>query len=172
MKRLLLLSAAILLAIVGKAQGDESADLRYRYFFLEAVCQQQKGNYAAAFDLLRYARELRPDAAEVYFQLSGYYTDLKNDSIARMCFMKAAQLAPDNDTYQERLGQYYITQREYDKAIDTYEQLYSHHRDRTDVLQLLYRLYGTQNNYAKMIETLERVETTEGASEQLTVWLR
>ena len=99
MKRLLLLSAAILLAIVGKAQGDESADLRYRYFFLEAVCQQQKGNYAAAFDLLRYARELRPDAAEVYFQLSGYYTDLKNDSIARMCFMKAAQLAPDNDTY-------------------------------------------------------------------------
>ena len=169
MKRLLLLSAAILLAIVGKAQGDESADLRYRYFFLEAVCQQQKGNYAAAFDLLRYARELRPDAAEVYFQLSGYYTDLKNDSIARMCFMKAAQLAPGNDTYQERLGQYYITQREYDKAIDTYEQLYSHHRDRTDVLQLLYRLYGTQNNYAKMIETLERVETTEGASEQLTL---
>ena len=101
MKRLLLLSAAILLAIVGKAQGDESADLRYRYFFLEAVCQQQKGNYAAAFDLLRYARELRPDAAEVYFQLSGYYTDLKNDSLARMCFMKAAQLAPGNDTYQE-----------------------------------------------------------------------
>ena len=37
------------------------------------------------------------------------------------------------------------------------------------MLQLLYRLYGTQNNYAKMIETLERVETTEGASEQLTL---
>lgn len=142
---------------------------RFDYFFLEAVRQQEKGNYTAAFDLLRHARDINPEAAEVYFMLSGYYMDLKNDTLARVCFENAARLNPGNDTYKERLGQFYITQTQYGKAIETYESLYADNKEREDVLELLYRLYGQVNDYEKMIETVNRIEVLEGSSEQLTL---
>ena len=141
----------------------------YNYFFLEAVRQQEQGNFAAAFDLLQFAKTLNPQAAEVYFQLSGYYVEMKDPQQTRYCLERAAALRPDNDTYQERLAQFLITQREYDKAIEAYEHLYSSHRNRDDVLQLLFRLYGAKSDYTKMIETLDRMETLEGSSEQLSL---
>lgn len=169
MRRIILFLWALSASLTSFGQITSENRQLYQYYFLEAICQQQKNNYAAAFDLLRYAQKLNPEAPEVYFQLSGYYIDLKQDSLARVCFAKAAELNPQNDTYLERLGQYFISQREYEKGIDAYERLYEHHRDRTDVLQLLFRLYGTQNNFPKMIEMLNRVETVEGSSEQLTL---
>ena len=38
---------------------------RFKYFYLGAVDQQMKGNYAGAFDLLNHCQEINPDAAEV-----------------------------------------------------------------------------------------------------------
>lgn len=141
----------------------------YQYFYLESVRQQQLGNHAAAFDLMRHARELNPDAAETYYHLSGYYVDLKDNTLARECLEKAAELSPSNSTYKERLAQFNVTQKEYDKAIATYEQLYAAHKDRDDVLEILFRLYGATNDYAKMIDVLNRMEVAEGSSEQLTL---
>lgn len=151
------------------AAAKDNDRKRFDYFFLEAVRQQEKGNYTAAFDLLRHARDINPEAAEVYFMLSGYYMDLKNDTLARVCFENAARLNPGNDTYKERLGQFYITQTQYGKAIETYESLYADNKEREDVLELLYRLYGQVNDYEKMIETVNRIEVLEGSSEQLTL---
>ena len=152
-----------------KTIADNDTIRRYNYFYLEAIRQQQLGNHAAAFDLLSHARELCPNAAEVYFQLSSYYVDLKNDSMARASFEKAAQLSPDNAIYQERLGQFYITQKEFEKAIASYEQLYQRNHNRLDVLQILLRMYNIQNDYQQMISTLDRMETLEGSSEQITL---
>ena len=156
-------------AVWGQPVPGSDKARRYQYFFLEGIKQQEKGNYSAAFDLLRHARDIKPDAAEVHFQLAGYYADLKQDTMVARCFEKAAALAPGNSTYQERIGQYLISQRQYEKAIDSYEQFYATHRDRSDVLMLLLRLYGTQNNYPKMIEMLDKIETQEGSSEQITL---
>ena len=156
-------------AVWGQSEPGSDKARRYQYFFLEGIKQQEKGNYSAAFDLLRHARDIKPDAAEVHFQLAGYYADLKQDTMVARCFEKAAALAPGNSTYQERIGQYLISQRQYEKAIDSYEQFYATHRDRSDVLMLLLRLYGTQNNYPKMIEMLDKIETQEGSSEQITL---
>lgn len=152
------------------AMGDSVArDWRYTYFFLEGVKQQEQGHYAAAFDLFRHALDIKPDAAEVYYQLSGFYVDLKQPAKVRECFERAVALAPKNDTYQERLAQFFITQQEYDQAINTYESLYANHRDRDDVLRLLFRLYATQNNYDQMLHTLNRMELLEGSSEDITL---
>lgn len=156
-------------AVWGQSEPGSDKARRYQYFFLEGIKQQEKGNYSAAFDLLRHARDINPDAAEVHFQLAGYYADLKQDTMVARCFEKAAALSPGNSTYQERIGQYLISQRQYEKAIDSYEQFYATHRDRSDVLMLLLRLYGTQNNYPKMIEMLDKIETQEGSSEQITL---
>ena len=163
----------LVLALTGASlavQADRKDSLQsYDYFYLEALRQQDMGNLTAAFDLLCHARDLNPQAPEVYYQLAGYYVDMKNDSLARAYFEKAAALDPDNTAYQEKLGQLYVTQKDYPDAIRAYERLYDSNKARTDVLQLLYQLYGSQNDYRKMISTLERLETVEGSNEQISL---
>ena len=141
----------------------------YNYFFLEAIRQQDMGNLTAAFDLLRYAHDLNPQAPEVYYQLAAFYVDMKKDALAREYFEKAASLDPDNSVYQEKLGKLYVTQKDYPNAINAFERLYESNKTRSDVLQILYQLYGSQNEYKMMIKCLERLETLEGTSEQIAL---
>ena len=156
------------MGLQAKAQTN-SQSTRYNYFFLEAIRQQEMGNFAAAFDLLRHARDINPNAPEVYYEIAGYYIDMQNGKAARYYFEKAAELAPDNPAYLEKLGQFYISQANYEQALTTYERLYANNKTREDVLQILYQLYGSQNNYKKMIEVIERMEMLLGSSEQLSL---
>ena len=141
----------------------------YNYFFLEAIRQQDMGNLTAAFDLLRHAHDLNPQAPEVYYQLAAFYVDMKKDTLAREYFEKAASLDPDNSVYQEKLGKLYVTQKDYPNAINAFERLYESNKTRSDVLRILYQLYGSQNEYKMMIKCLERLETLEGTSEQIAL---
>ena len=143
--------------------------LRFKYFYLEAVNQQQKGNFDAAFDLYRHCLTIDPNAAEVYFALAGYYGALDQDSMTVRYFKKAAELSPANNTYMERLAEVYINENRIDDAIDTYERLYTSNRDRSDVLSMLFRLYEHKKDYNKMLTTLDRIETVDGASERITL---
>ena len=161
------------LALLGGSLGihaDRKDSLQsYNYFFLEAIRQQDMGNLTAAFDLLRHAHDLNPQAPEVYYQLAAFYVDMKKDTLAREYFEKAASLDPDNSVYQEKLGKLYVTQKDYPNAINAFERLYESNKTRSDVLQILYQLYGSQNEYKMMIKCLERLETLEGTSEQIAL---
>ena len=139
---------------------------RYEYFFLEAIREQERGNYANAFSLLQHCRDINPDAAEVYFAMSSYYVEMENDTMLIQCMERAAALAPNNDNYLERLGQTYLKARDYDKAIDVYERLASHNLHRTDVLEVLQQLYHFKKDYNNLISTLDRIEIIEGNSEE------
>ncbi len=156
------------MGLQAKAQTN-SQSTRYNYFFLEAIRQQEMGNFAAAFDLLRHALDINPNAPEVYYEIAGYYIDMQNGKAARYYFEKSAELAPDNPAYLEKLGQFYISQANYEQALAAYERLYANNKTREDVLQILYQLYGSQNNYKKMIEVIERMEMLLGSSEQLSL---
>lgn len=136
--------------------------------YLDAVCQQLAGNDSAAMELLDSCMALRPDAAEVYFRRAQYYSDCGNDSLATASLERAAQLQPGNDTYQESVAETYISRRDYDSAIRAYENLYAHHRDRSDVLDILVRLYGAKKDYNKMLATIDRMEQADGESDDLT----
>ena len=148
---------------------NHNDDQRMKYFFYEAIEQQNKGNYDAAFDLLNHCLTINPNAAEVYFTIASYYTELGRDSMAMHSMERAAVLSPQNDIYIERLALSYINTQNYGKAIDTYERLYSNNRDRTDVLSILAQLYNQQKNYDKVVSTLERIEQVEGSNEQITL---
>ncbi len=148
---------------------NHNDDQRMKYFFYEAVEQQNKGNYDAAFDLLNHCLTINPNAAEVYFTIASYYTELGRDSMAMHSMERAAVLSPQNDIYIERLALSYINTQNYGKAIDTYERLFSNNRDRTDVLSILAQLYNQQKNYDKVVSTLERIEQVEGSNEQITL---
>ena len=153
-----------------KADALDDVDrMRYNYFFLEAVCQQNAGRYAAAFDLLNRCLEIDSGAAEAYYMQARYFSQLRNDSLALHYLETAARLRPNNDTYQEKVAQFYIGMGNYDKAIETYERLYAVQRDRSDVVNILIQLYKQQKEYDKMLDAIDRMERIEGESEQLAL---
>lgn len=136
--------------------------------FLDAVCSQLRGDDSTALRLLDSCRTVNPNAAEAFYRLAQQYTDMDNDSLATQYMERAARLQPANDTYQESVAATYIQQRDYDNAIKAYENLYSHHRERTDVLDILARLYGAKKDYTRMLSTIERIEKIDGESDELT----
>lgn len=142
---------------------------RYDYFFLEAICKQNEGKYDAAFELLNHCLEINPKAAEAYYARASYFSEMQMDSLALKDIEKAAALNPDNDTYQERVAQYYINAGNYDNAITAYENLYEHHKDRSDVLAILLQLYNHNRDYKNMLGTIGRMEQVEGNSDELTL---
>lgn len=155
--------------VVAEHQLSANDSKRYDYFFLEAIRQQNAGHYNEAFDLLEHARGINPDAAEVYYYQSLYYSQMKKDSLALVCLEKATALAPDNQTYPERMAQYYIQNQQYGKAIASYEWLYAHNHDNTDALRILLQLYQQQKDYPKMLSTIDRLIKEEGESEQFSL---
>ena len=137
--------------------------------FLDAVCCQLRGDDSTALRLLDSCREVKPNGAEAYYRLAQQYFDTGNDSIATKYMERAARLQPANDTYQESVAATYIQQRDYDNAIKAYENLYSHYRERTDILDILVRLYGAKKDYARMLSTIDRMEKVDGESDELTL---
>ena len=148
----------------------QDADTRRRYdaFFLDAICQRQKGNNDAAFDLLRHCIDIDSTRSEAYYYLAQYYAALKQKDTALRYSQKAAELEPGNVDCLEALANAYLTQRKYPEAIPVLERLYEKCRDRDDVLGLLIQLYEQQGDYDNAIRTLTRLETVEGKSERLS----
>ena len=114
---------------------------KYDAFFLDAICQREKGNNDAAFDLLRHCVELDSTRSEAYYYLAPYYRAMKDKDKQLYCIKKAAELEPHNATYLETLGEAYIAQRQYAEAAEVLEQLYDVNHNRTDVLGMLIQLY-------------------------------
>ena len=163
------LTIVLLGGSLGLHAEDYDSLQSYNYFFLEGVRQQEMDNLTAAFDLLRHARDLNPNAPEVYYLLAPYYVDLKDDTRSRAYYERAATLDPENSSYIEKLGQLYVSQKDYPNAINAYEKLYALNKARVDVLQILYQLYGSQNEFQQMINVLNRIEVLEGSSEQISL---
>ncbi len=161
------LSVALLLVSICALAGD-SVSLSYDAFFLEAMVQRQKGNHDATFDLLQHCIKLNPQASEAYYYLAQYYQMLRNDSLAQQCYLKAAELEPDNPTFLETVAQSYIRQQDYAKAIKVVEQLYNQDKSREELLETLFELYQQTDNTDKAIATLNRIEANEGKSERLS----
>lgn len=145
---------------------DYNTKLRLRYFYEEAAKQQSLGNYDAAYELLQHCKTIAPDAPEVYYALSAYDDGLNSRQMMIADIRKAAELNPDNSTYQERLAMTYIATKDYANAIKAYEHLYETAPDRTDVLEILLKLYGERKDYSKMMSTVKRIETADGESEK------
>ncbi len=142
---------------------------KYNYYFLEALRLQNKGDFPAAFDLLTQCVALDSLAPEAYYMLGVYYADIGDDSIADAYLKRAIELNPRNDAYHERLAQWYLQTQNYPGAIAAYEHLYANNHERTDVLEILLRLYQQTQNYDQMLHTLARYEQVEGISEETTL---
>ena len=144
-----ILLTAVIMCCVPCLSQDKGQ--RYDAFFLEAICQREKGNSDAAFDLLSHCIEIDSTRSEAWYYLAQYYAALKNKAKSLAYAQHAVELEPGNTTYLETLAQAYINQRDFKLAAETLEQLYEQQQD-----------------YDNAIRTLSRLETLEGKSERLS----
>lgn len=146
---------------------SHNSRLRFNYFLFEAENQEQKENFAGAFDLLDHCKDIDSTSANVYYKKAQLYAQIKQDSLALLNFEKAATYDPSNSYYEEILAQFYTHAAKYDKAISAYEKLYSTNKDRSDVLEILLQLYNQKTDYNNVINTIERLENVAGVNEKL-----
>ena len=146
----------------------QDTERRYDAFFLEAVCEQEKGHADAAFDLFRHCLEIDSTRSEAYFYLAKYYMLLKKRDVALNYLQKAVDAEPDNTTYIETLANACIKVRDYKKGVVMLERLYALQHDRDELLGYLTQLYEQNEDYDNAIRTLTRLETLEGKSERLS----
>ena len=72
---------------------DADKSRSYDAFFLDAICQREKGNHDAAFDLLRHCVELDSTRSEAYYYLAQYYRNLKDRDRHLCCIQKRHSFA-------------------------------------------------------------------------------
>ena len=142
---------------------------KYDYTYLEAVRQNDMGNYALAFALFKRCVEMAPTASEAHYGLGYMYIGLHNDSLALAHIKKSTELEPANTEYQERLAQLYLYSDRIDSAVVVYERLAHQVPDNTEYLGILIQIYEQQRDYKKVLEALGRLEVQEGQSEQITL---
>ncbi len=140
--------------------------LRFKLYYYEAVNRQIIGEHEAAYALLRQCLAINPLAAEVYFRLARYDGELQGDSVALADMKRAHELSPDNTYYLEQLANEYVINASYAEAIECYERLYQARPDRTELLDVLLKLYAFFDDYDNMLRTIGRQETADGVTEQ------
>lgn len=141
---------------------------RYDYFYLEAMNQEEQGNYDVAFDLLQHCLDICPTAASALSALSNYYAYLNDREQALKMMQLAASYDPDNYWYQNDLAQAYTAHQDYDEAIAIYETMVSRFPSRSaELLPALGSLYQATEQYDKVIGVLDAMEERFGASEEL-----
>lgn len=152
----------------GSAQ-TESAGSRYDYIFLEAMVERERGNDAAAFEMLSRCLEINPDASETYYYLAHYYLRMRQNGKALELFKKASQLEPDNVSYLETLAQMYLQSQDLAAATETFEKLAKAESGREDVLGMLVQLYSEdKSQFPKAIAALNKMEQLDGMSERIS----
>ncbi len=159
----------MLVAAVAGAKASTTTDETYRYLYLEAVRQQDLGNHVTAFELFRRCHDIRPQATETTFQLGLIYLATGQDSIGMRMVQDATEAEPHNAEYAETLAKLYFFKNQPDKAAAVYEQLSATYPDRSDYISVLISVYERQHDYQKMLSALNRYETLEGQSEDITL---
>ena len=153
--------------MVNAQETDDSQ--RYDRLFLEAIIEREKGNDAAAFEMLRHCLDINPEASEAYYYIAHYYLRMKENDKALAAFKKASLLEPDNVNYLETLAQMYLQSQDLKSATETFEKLSKAEPEREDVLGMLVQLYSEDEKlYSKAIAILNRLEELDGMNERIS----
>lgn len=160
---------------VNKAKSKEirqiknNKDQQYYYVFIEANRKKLLGDLRGALDLFYECLKLKPDAAAAMYEISKINNILKNYDIA----VKYARMAAENDNenkwYKLNLAELLITTQKYEEAIKVYEQAYKIDKTDLEIPYKLAALYTHIKNYEKAIQLYNKIESSLGVHESLSL---
>jgi len=139
---------------------------QFQELFFKAVAQRAIENQEKAVELLDQLKEMKEDEMVIYLELGKNHLALKNQEKAEENFLKAIDLAEENQKFhiQERLLKVYEAQKDYKKGIELLETL-----SKTDVgyLELKVNLHLFVNQYKEAEKSLDQLVKARGNSNQL-----
>lgn len=143
---------------------------RYEYFFLEAIRLEQQERYDEAFEMINHCLNIAPEAPSALYKAANYYFFLGRKDKALEALLKAVEGEPDNYWYRQTLASYYQSNREYEQAIATLEEMQQAFPKRNgELLPALIGLYSHTQQYDKVIDALQRLELLMGKSEAISM---
>ncbi len=142
---------------------------KYDYFFLEALRMKEKDNLDAAFELFNHCVAIYPKGAAALFEISRFYMYFNQPEKGEDALKRAMDAAPENFWYKQTLAAYYQGKGNYQAAIRVYEDMGRQFPSRLEPLMALVDLYNRTKNYPQVINTLDRMETLDGKSEQISM---
>lgn len=155
-----------------KLQAKQNTDSieKYRYIYLEALVQEMKGNTSGAFDLMSYALELNPKAAEVYYKIADYLLLVNEGGKARKFLERASELSPKNLIYLQALAGFYYENNEINKTLFILKKIYNLSTyDRDKLLDIMYALYEANKDYKNMLIVIDEMDKLGGDYKEITL---
>lgn len=145
----------------------------YDKLYLEAICQKQNEHVDAAFELLKQALDINPNASEALYEMAMIELSLdpRIDSVlvreGEQMLQRAVQLEPSNPYFRSSLAERWLMTGKYARAARLYQKIVDD-KPQSQHVAILTRLYEILGEYANAIKTLELLETLEGVSEKTT----
>ena len=141
----------------------------YEYFYLEAIRLEQLSRYDEAFEMFNHCLSI-DSAPSALHKVANYYLYLNQKEKAIDALLHTVEAEPDNYWYWQTLVSYYQTNREYDKAIATLENMQQQFPKRNgELLPALIGLYSQTQQHDKVIAALGRLEELIGKSEGISM---
>ncbi|NDV68643.1 tetratricopeptide repeat protein [Dysgonomonas sp. 25] len=142
---------------------------KFDYYFYEAMNAKAQGNYEASFDLLNHCLSIDSTNANVFYELGSYYNTLKKKNMAMDCFRKSTELDKDNFYYAMTYATYCLEFKQYDEAVEIYEELTLKYPENSELYLYLAQTYRQQGNLNRAVETLDRLEKVMGLNEKVSL---
>lgn len=155
-------------SIVVPALSEEN-QLRFNYYFLEALNAQSKGDYSAYHELLQHALQINPYSAAALERSYYAYLFLGQEDKAIAMIKRAAELDDDNYWYKERLATAYLMKKDELRAIAVCEDMAECFPTKSEPLWQLSELYAGKSEYDLAVKALDRIEVIEGKSELISI---
>ncbi|MDR2476011.1 MAG: tetratricopeptide repeat protein, partial [Bacteroidales bacterium] len=152
------------------AQGEIEANRRkFDYFFLESLKAKKSGKLDTAFELLQHCYWIDSLNPQVLYEMSLYYRLFNNNSDVVATLQKAIELEPSNFWYQRLLASQCESMRQFETAIETYENMIRTFPDKPELNYDLASLYAQNGNTEKAIDALNQLENIIGINETISI---
>lgn len=160
---------------------ESAEETLYRTLYLEAVCQREKGNYSAEYELLQRALRVKPDADEAWFDLArcAEHGSVMTDSAVAATYehaialldggRKDSVLTAQQAAYRETFAQFLMNTGRYAQALPLLKALTTVPAKRETAFRMMVAAYARTGQADKELQTLTDWERAEGDDEQIAM---
>ena len=141
----------------------------YSRYFQEALQAKAMGQYAEAFELLKFCLSLDSTQAAAYSELADFHLGMQQNAKALEYYEKACELDKDNEWYALQLAAACREDRRIYKAISLLKKTVKDHPEKYELYYHISEMYIQLKDYKSALKALEQFETFTGPKEELSL---
>ena len=145
------------------------ADIKFNYYFGDALRERQAGHFDAAIDLLYACNRLKSGDGNVMYELSKIYSIQKKQDLAIASLEQASSADPNNVWFKMALAEQYLTAQQVEKAVDVYKMIVKIDPENDDALMMLISIYTQSEKFNEAIAALNQLEKVQGMGQEITM---